>query len=245
MSWKQTLFSGILVVLSTFVAGATVAAQSSSDNYHVNEFFFGVGGELEACSDSYCAKQAAGETTVGSASSDNYMMQAGFNTTDVPLLEVAVNGSIDFGVLSPNSTATGYASVQVRTYLSSGYDIRVVGLAPSYTTGDTTNTLDAMASPGAVEAGTEQFGINLRANTSPIVGADTVQVPDETFSFGLPTTNYNTPNSFMYQSEDVVAYSDRSSGQTNYTLSMIANMAPITPAGRYTTSLSVVVTASF
>lgn len=241
MSWKQTVLSGALVAVSVTLMSASVYAQSTSNNYRVNEFFFGTGGELEACSDSYCSKQAAGETTVGSASSDNFMVQAGFNTSDVPLLEVAVNGSVDFGVLSPNSTATGFATVQVRTYLASGYTMRVVGPAPSISNA----SLDGALSPTAVIPGTEQFGINLRANTSPLVGADVVQVPDNSFSFGLPSTDYNTPDAFMYQDGDTVAYSASSSGQTNYTISMIANMSPTTPAGRYTTSLSIVVTSTF
>lgn len=245
MVWKQTVLSGVLIAASMVVLGTSVSAQSSSDSYRVNEYFFGSGGELEACSDSYCSKQSAGETTVGSTESDNFIAQAGFNTTDVPLLEVAVNGSVDFGVLSPNSTATGFATAQVRTYLSNGYTIRVVGPAPSYTSGENTSTLDSGTAPEAVQPGSEQFGINLRANTDPLVGADVTQSPDETFSFGLPMADYNTPNAFMYQDGDVIAYSDRSSGQTNYTLSMIANMSPTTPAGIYTTALSVVVTATF
>lgn len=242
MSWKRhTLTSVFSLVIATTLLAGTAIAQSSSTNYQVDEVFFGVGGELEACSDSYCAKQSIGETAAGTTSSTNYEAQAGFNTTDVPLLEVAVNGNVDFGLLSAEATATGIASVQVRTYLASGYELLITGLPP-YTAN---RTLDTSATPAASQTGTELFGINLRANSTPDIGADPVQIPDSTFSFGVPDSNYNLANSFAYQNGDVIAHSTSSSGQTNYTLSMIANIAATTPAGQYETSLSVVAVAKF
>ena len=244
--WKQGTVSFLLIIGSMVVLTVTAAAQSSSSSYKVNEYFFGTGGELDACSGAYCAKQAAGETTVGSTESDAYIAQAGYNTTDVPLLEVAVNGSVDFGVLNQTTTGTGTATIDVRTYLASGYVMRIVGNPLSYTSGGNTHVIASPASPEASSVGTEQYGVNLRANTDPAnFGADPVQLPDNTFSFGMPLADYNTPDLYMYQSGSAVAYSDRSSGQTNYTLSMIANISDLTPAGRYTGSLSVVVTSTF
>lgn len=244
--WTDGFVSALLLVGCFCVLTVTVAAQSSSGSYKVNEYFFGTGGELDACSGQYCAKQAAGETTVGSTASDSYMAQAGFNTTDVPLLEVAVNGNVDFGVLSKATTGTGTATIQVRTYLASGYIMRIVGDPLSYTSGGNTHVMASPATPTANTPGTEQYGINLRANTVPSAfGADPEQIPNNTFSFGLPYSNYNTPDTYMYQSNAPVAYSDSSSGQTNYTLSMIVNISDITPAGQYTGALSVVVTSTF
>lgn len=246
MGWKRTSVLSIgLVAGSLIFSAVTVLAQSSSTNYRVEEVFFGTGGELEACSDGYCAKQSAGETAVGNTASDSYQAQVGFNTTDEPVLEVAVSGAVDFGVLSPSSTASGAATVQVRTYLASGYVMRIAGDAPTYDTAEASNSLDVSGTPGVSTPGTEQFGINLRANSTPSVGADPVQVPDNTFSFGLVNTNYNTPNQYMYSDGAVIAYSDSSSGQTNYTLSMIANMSNLTPAGVYTTRFSIVVVSTF
>lgn len=244
--WIRRIFAWWVVIGFACTVVGTASAQSASTNYKVNEYMFGTGGELNACSTSYCSKQAAGETTVGETSSDNYTAHAGFNTTDAPLLEVAVNGSVDFGVLSQTTTGAGTATIQVRTYLATGYVMRLAGTPLSYTSGAATHTIATPNVPTASTAGTEQFGVNLRANTNPITfGADTVQVPDASFSFGRPMTNYNTPNLFMYVDNDPVAISDSSSGQTNYTLSMIANVANYTPAGRYTGSLSAVVTSTF
>jgi len=223
------------------VMGGVAAAQSTSPNYRVDEYYFGTGGELESCSGNYCSKQSAGELAAGHTQSANYQAQVGFNTSDTPILEVAVNGTVNFGLLDPDTTATGTANVQVRTYLSSGYDMVIAGSAPKINS----HTLNSSAFSGPSTPGQEQFGINLVKNTSPNVGDNPQQVPDGSFSFGLPTSNYSVENEFAYQDGAPVASSTSSSGQTNYTISFIANMANNTPAGKYTTDLSVVVVAKF
>lgn len=241
MGWKQIVSSAALTIGSLVVLGGVAAAQSTSEHYRVDEYYFGTGGELEACSDEYCAKQSAGELAAGNTKSANYQAQVGFNTSDTPILEVAVNGEVNFGVLDSETTATGTANVQVRTYLASGYNMVIAGSAPKINA----HTLNTSAFPEAANPGTEQFGLNLVDNSDPDVGDDPEQVPDDTFGFGLPNGNYTVPNQFMYQDNATVASSDSSSGQTNYTISMIANMANNTPAGKYTTDLSVVVVSQF
>lgn len=223
------------------LGAVTVAAQSSSNSYKVDEVFFGSGGVLQACSGSYCAKQSAGETAVGLTKSANWQAHAGFNTTDTPMLELAVNGNIDLGTLEPDNTGVGTANIQVRTYLASGYSMMIVGEPPR----NASHTLKTTTAPEPSQKGTEQFGINLRQNTELNIGADPVQIPDDTFSFGLPVGNYGTVDQYMYQNGDTVAYSSSSTGQTNYTLSMIANISNATEAGRYSGSFSVVVTSTF
>lgn len=237
----KSLITGVVIAAAAAGFVSVASAQSSSTNYRVDEYFFGNGGELEACSGSYCAKQSAGETTVGNTASTNYQAQAGFNTANEPVLEVAVNGDVNFGILDPASTKYGSATVQVRTYLASGYNMIITGPSPTYGP----SSLSPIAFPAASTAGTEQFGINLRANTTPIVGADPVQVPSTEFSFGMPAGDYNTTNSYKYINGDIIATSSSSSGQTNYTLSMIANISPVTPAGQYKSDLSIVVVSSF
>jgi hypothetical protein len=83
----QTLFriSLVTIVLATsWSATAVFAQQSSSSSYQVNEVFFGTGGELNACSGSYCSKQSAGELTVGNTKGTAFQAQAGFNTDRIP-----------------------------------------------------------------------------------------------------------------------------------------------------------------
>lgn len=241
MGWKRIAVLVAVAISPVVLLTGVVAAQSTSPSYRVDEYFFGSGGELEACSGDYCAKQSAGELAAGHTSSANYQAQVGFNTTDQPVLEVAVNGDVDFGLLDTGATATGSANIQVRTYLSSGYNMIIAGTAPKYSN----HVLNSPSMPTSSQVGTEQFGINLVDNSAPNVGDDPEQVPEGSFSFGLPSASYSTPDQFMYQDGDTVAQSNSSSGQTNYTLSLIANIAPNTPAGKYLTEMSIVVVAAF
>jgi hypothetical protein len=242
MTWVQKIFrAGSVGVAIVLIVAVYASAQSSSPSYKVNEYYFGNGGELNACSTTYCSKQSAGEVTVGNTKSASYQAQGGFNTTQDPMLEVAVNGSVNFGILDPASTKFGTATVQVRTYLASGYNMIISGTTPMSGLSD----INPMTTPAASQVGTEQFGINLRDNATPNVGVDPVQVPGTAFSFGIPSGNYNTADTFTYTPGDIVAFSNSSSGQTNYTLSAIANIGADTPAGLYTTNLSVVVVSTF
>ena len=226
-------------------AGPVVHAQSSSTNYKVEESFFGTGGELDAASPNYRAKQSAGETVVGNSASTNYQFQGGFNTTDQPLLEVAVNGgTYDMGVLDYGTTGAIMASFTVRNYLSSGYVVILTGDAPSIST-PVPHTLTPMSAAATSQPGTEQFGVNLVDNGNPDIGANVAQVPDSTYSFGTPVTGYDTPNYFKFVSGDTIAMSSKSSGQTNYALSIIANTSRSTPAGQYGGHLNVQVVPTF
>jgi hypothetical protein len=243
--WRRELaVLGVGVLALCFGAVSVAHAQSSSTNYKVEEFFFGTGGELDASSTNYRAKQSAGELAVGNSASNNYQFYGGFNTSDIPLLEVTVNGGIfDMGILDYGITGAVSAAFSVRNYLSSGYVVVIHGDAPTDLSGG--HELASMGVAGPSVTGTEGFGVNLVDNGNPDVGADPVQIPDNTFSFGTPVAGYDTSNQYKYVDGGIVALSPKSSGQTNYTLSMIANTARSTPAGDYGTSLSVQVIPTF
>lgn len=90
------------------------------------------------------------------------------------------------------------------------------------------------------EPGKEQFGLNLAANTNPLVGANVAQVPADQAIFGVANDDYKIPNQFKYVSGDVVAHGLLDSGEANYTVTMIVNIASSTPAGRYSADFSAV-----
>ena len=246
MKWRRDL---VIVAVSVMVlvvscSSPTFAFQSSSANYGVDEAFFGTGGELDSSSANYRAKQAAGELTVGNSASANYQFNGGFNTTDTPLLELAVNGgTYDLGILDYGNTSSVQASFTVRNYLSSGYVVLLNGKSPSLADGS--HTLAPMSVLANSQTGTEQFGVNVVANTVPAVGANPSQVPDSTFSFGTAVAGYDTPNMFKFADGDTIAMSPKSSGQTNYALSIIANISRSTPAGQYGGHLNVQVVPTF
>jgi hypothetical protein len=242
---KRILRVLAVAAIAVFVALPSVAlAQSTSPSYGVDEVFFGSGGELNACSagGEYCSKQSAGELTVGNTSSESYEAQAGFNTTDQPLLEVAVpDAVVDFGELDVQEESKDSATFQVRTYLASGYQVYLVGTAPKISA----HTMDGMGdgTEGAPSmTGIEQFGINL-------VDVPIVQVPDLDFSFGVAGDLYDDAAVYAWpdtaDETRAIAMSNKSSGQTNYTMTMVANMSGVTPAGVYMTALSVVVVPTF
>ena len=222
------------------------ASQSNSSHYSVDEVFFGAGGQLNACSSSYCSKQSAGESGVGASSSSSYRSQAGFNTDRTPYLAFTVTGtSTNLGVLSVGSAATTTATFSVKSYLAGGYVVQTASDPPTNSL-PSAPMMHALTTPTASSPGTEQFGINLVANTSPTTfGANPGQVPDSTFGFGTAATGYNTPNLFKYVKGDTVAQSLKSSGETDYTISYLFNISNVTAAGQYTFNHVLVATSTF
>jgi hypothetical protein len=243
---KQILAALVLCLLTAVAYTPAVQAgpqQSSSSNYGVSEVNFGSGGELYACSGNYCSKQSAGELTVGNTSSTNYQAHAGFNNNREELLEVSVTaGGIDLGVLDAATVKSGSIGFSVRNYLAAGYSVILAGQAPTSKSG---HVLTAMSTADTSHPGNEQFGVNLVANTSPSVGSDPQQIPDNTFSFGAAASGYNVPDNFKFVSGDTVASSPKSSGETDYTLSVIENIATNTGAGQYAGALSIIVVSTF
>jgi len=228
-----------LAVLCMFASiGQARADTSSSTSYKLDQAQFGSGSQSQSCSSTYCADSAAGDTVVGSASSDNYSAQFGSLTTDVPLLEVIASGGVqELGVLDADTTGSAAASLKIRSYLTNGYIVQVTGSAPT----QGTHALTALTTPSSSHAGAEQFGINLADNSTPDIGADPVHVPSSDFSDGVVTSDYSNPNLFKYVDGDVVAHSYKSSGETDYTITMLLNVSNVTPGGHYYGAFSAVV----
>ena len=243
-SRSRLLLVGVLLFVAVFIVGVSQAyAQSaSSSNYKVDQTQFGAGASLQSCSEVYCSQSSLGDVAVGSAGSTKYSAQFGAITDGEPILEIITLGGLqDLGVLDVDTTATATAVVKVRNYFSSGYVMQIVGHTP----GQGTYELRALDQASTSHKGMEQFGINLVANTNPEVGDDVVQVPSGDVSFGHVDDDYSTPNVFKYASGDPIAYSDSSSGQTNYTISMILNVSNITPGGKYRGDFSAVVVPTY
>jgi len=93
--------------------------------------------------------------------------------------------------------------------------------------------------------GTEQFGFNLRANTVPTVGSE----PDGAgLVADLTNSQYSTVNQYSYDdtgSNETLAAKVAPSTAARYTMSFVANISPITPAGTYKAHLIFVATGTF
>lgn len=246
----------LFIVVPRVSAVCTEDQQTCSNNYAVSESFFGTGsydychptdGSADPADTEICIDASTGDLVTGNTASANYQAQGGFDTDRMPYVEVTVTKSAsDLGVIDATSTGADTAEFSVKSYLSQGYVVQIFGTAPTYAG----HTITAMAGVGSTQ-GTEQFGLNLVANTSPqAIGADPEQDvdagnPSEPFGFGAENASYSTPNQYRFTSGDTVAASTRSSGYTYYTITYIMNVTNVTPAGTYTANQSVVVTATF
>lgn len=228
----------LAVLVSGGIGTTALAITSSSSHYKVTETQFTSGTTVQSCSGSYCAKVSIGDAAVGDTASPAVTAKFGSITNSDPLLEVIVEAGVsNLGTLTTQKTATKTTTVKVRNYLSGGYVLQIVGDPPKYNG----HALETSDTPAQSVPGTEQFGINVVANTNPTVGANPVQVPTDKTSYGVANDNYNSPNLFMFHSGDDVAHSTKSSGETDYTISMIVNISSGTPAGHYSGDFSAVV----
>lgn len=230
----------LAVVLVSTSADSVMAAQSSSDSYKVIQTGFGPGTTRKSCSGQYCSKVSIGDWAVGTSESSG--SAAKFSPLGGhPELQVIVEpGMADVGKLTTETTATKTMAVKIRTNLSSGYVLKIIGQPPAYQG----HELLTPSTPTASSSGTEQFALNAVANTTPLIGAGPTYVP-ESQTFGIVANGYNQANKFQYQSGDVVAQSGSKPGQTNYTISMIVNIANTTPAGHYSSDFAAVVIPTF
>lgn len=237
----QVLFLAVLLVFG--ITGTVFAEEpSTSNNYQLTESQFNGGSAYESCSEQYCAKVSLGESTDGGAAPATSASFGTISKDSEPLLEVIVDTGIStLGVLNTQTTGTKTMTVRVRNYLSEGYTLQIQGDAPKYDG----HTLKTFKEPTISIPGTEQFGINVIKNTTPNVGADPVQVPSSELSFGEVMEKYKIPDSFKYVSGDVVARSEKESGRTDYTISMIVNISSSTPAGDYKGDFSAIVVPIF
>jgi len=243
---KQRLwgYSG-LALLIAFVVGVaasaqTVVAQSSnSKSYQMVETEFGAGTSTESCSEQYCAKTSIGE--VGGASSATSPEFGKAEYTEPTLEMIIASGESNLGVLTTEHTATKTTTIKIRNYLSGGYILQIIGDSPKFEG----HTLVTPETPTASKPGTEQFGMNIVANTTPGVGADPLQQPADKGIFGQAEPGYATTNMFKYVSGDVFARSVEDTGGTDYTISMIVNISSSTPSGHYSGDFSAVLIPAY
>jgi hypothetical protein len=144
--------------------------------------------------------------------------------------------SIDFGDFSPTATRSGTSVMQAQTNAANGYAITVTGT----TLASGVNTIAALAAQGPSTIGTGQFGLNLRSNTVPVVGADPTGIGSGNF-----TGNYGLTDQYRFNNGDVVATAALPTDANTFTSSYIVNIGGSQAAGVYTATLTYICTASF
>jgi len=148
----------------------------------------------------------------------------------------AVGSLVSFGEMGSNNAATVTTQMSASTNDVSGYDIYVSG--QTLTSGN--NVISVLPTQTASSPGTAQFGINLRANTNPSVGANPSGV-----GTGVPNPSYNAQNLFRFNSGDIIAASPLSTEFNRYTVSYIANVPQGQAPGLYATTITYSAVAAF
>ena len=232
-----------LILLSltlTYIVTPAFADPLRSTNYSFTETSLGGTGLLNSQSANYQSAFSGAVLGIGNSAAVDFQVNAGNLTTNDPALSFAVNSSsVNFGSFSAGTAATATATFQVINYTSYGYVVQALGTPPA----KGGHTITAMSSTGPSQAGVEQFGINLVANTSPISFGSN---PDHgLFGFGSASFNYGTANNFRFVSGETIASAPQSSGQTIYTISYIINVSSLTPGGEYTGGQTILCTGTY
>ena len=143
----------------------------------------------------------------------------------------------DMGDLSANATLTAQSQMAVGTNASGGFVITANGDPPAAGT----NVIDGLKTPTESRQGVNQFGINLVANNSPIVGSD----PEGTWTNAIPSIGYDTPNRYKYVPGDEVAFSPNVSLMKKFTVSYIVNSSENLRPGVYSTTITFIASGRF
>jgi hypothetical protein len=143
---------------------------------------------------------------------------------------------INFGELSSQHANAGSSQMLSATNSTSGYTITISGT----TLESGNNVIAALASNDVSRPGTAQFGVNLRANSSPAVGND----PNGPGS-GTPAANYDSPNFYRFVAGDVIASSPAPDNIRIYTASYVVNVPPAQAPGVYVSTMTYICLATF
>lgn len=143
----------------------------------------------------------------------------------------------DMGQLDARSTLTARSQMAVGTNASGGFAITANGAQPSAGT----SVIESPATPTKSTPGTDQFGLNLVANTAPAVGDD----PEGDWANAVPASDYSIPDQYKFVSGDVVAFSPNVSLMKKFTVSYIMNSRPELRAGVYTTTITYIASGRF
>lgn len=129
--------------------------------------------------------------------------------------DTAQGDYINMGDFSATRSSIGQMQIIIATNAPNGYAITASG--NTMTSGN--NVIPNLISPTVSIPGTSQFGINLRANSSPAVGIE----PGGNGS-GSPEPDYNIPNRFTYRPGDIVASLGDVENFRKYTVSYLVNI---------------------
>jgi hypothetical protein len=141
----------------------------------------------------------------------------------------ASGDSINLGILSAKQANSGQSQFAAATNSPTGYI--VYSLGTTMTSGN--NSIQALGTPSVSLPGSNQFGINLRANSIPAVGQNVTGG-----GTAAPTANYNQQNFFKFSDGDAIAASSLPSDYNLFTASYLVNVSSGQAPGVYSTTIT-------
>lgn len=182
--------------------------------------------------------KAAAKDPDGSGTFTNSATCNSFTTAAPQSLTFSLgSGSINMGTLSTGAPSSGSHTITVGTNASGGIAVTYFG----NTLASGAKTISPCTSNCSSIPGSQQFGINAVANTTPSVGA----ACSGSAPIASAATNYSTANSFRFVSGDTIVSSPGTINSTTCTISYMTNITSVTAAGNYGTTLAYVITATF
>ncbi len=148
--------------------------------------------------------------------------------------------SVDFGTFSSSATSSGTSVMAASTNGVSGYTITVNGSTLTCASCSGSPTISALAAQTAASVGSEQYGLNLKDNATPNVGAEVSGTGS-----GTATANYGTADQYRFVSADSVASAAAATNANTFTATYIVNVGGATEAGTYTATMTYIATATF
>ena len=144
---------------------------------------------------------------------------------------------VDFGNMVPTETYSTQSQIVSRTNAQDGYSISVYGIG--ITAGN--KAIPSLEVPTLSAPGNNQFGLNIVANTTPLIGAD----QDGPGLVASLNPDYSIPDQYVYRSGDTILSVPGVTNFKRFTVSYVLNISPDQPPGVYGTTITYVCVGYF
>jgi len=181
-----------------------------------------------------------GSITITTPSSiDSGNNESCWSFVDTMTFSLSAN-SISLGTLSTGSASSGSHTISAVTTAAGGFAISY--FAATLTNQQAGSYTIPVYSSSASSPGTAGFGINLKDNATPNVGAEPVV---NSGTCGI-AAGYGTADAYTFvASTNTTITSVTAPADCVYTASYVANISTVTGAGDYSTVITYVVTGTF
>ncbi|MGH7142314.1 MAG: hypothetical protein ACREF5_02485 [Candidatus Saccharimonadales bacterium] len=148
----------------------------------------------------------------------------------------ATSAYVNFGNFTNSAASSAQIQILTATNADNGFTMSAYGT--TMTSGN--DVINAMDNQDVSRPGISQFGLNLVANQTPLVGQNPLGP-----GVAAPTGDYDLANWFKFTSGDELVSANQPSDYKEFTVSFIVNIPNGQPIGIYVTSLTYICLANF